>query len=443
MCDTFVALGNSTVDGSVLFAKNSDREANEAHEIELIPAADHGSDELLQCTYISIPQVQHTHAVLLAKPFWIWGAEMGANEHGLVIGNEAVFTKVPYEKGPSLIGMDLLRLALERAVTAEEALNQITTLLETYGQGGDCGFTHHLYYHNSFLIADSKTAWVLETAGKQWAAQKVKDVRSISNALTIEKDWDRASENLVSHAIEKGWCKNAQDFSFARCYSDFIYTRFSDAKPRQTCTFNSLKGMEGKITLEAMMTLLKSHQGGDHFDPSKGLFGADVCMHAGPGPVRNSQTVGSMVSHIKNNGNATHWLTGTSTPCLSVFKPVWMDAGMPEVGHSPTGKFDRASLFWNHEMLHREVLRNYPMRKPIIQEELDHLQKEFLDSVAEKDEMSAEIRYNYSKECFERSREADTTLLESIQSVSANSGVSSLYKKAWKSFNLKAGLKLS
>ncbi len=112
MCDTVVALGSATADGVMLFGKNSDREPNEAQQLLRVPAASHAPGSVVKCTYVEIPQVEQTFEVLLSKPFWMWGAEMGSNEHGVAIGNEAVFTKVPYEKGPALLVMDLLRLEL-------------------------------------------------------------------------------------------------------------------------------------------------------------------------------------------------------------------------------------------------------------------------------------------------------------------------------------------
>ena len=233
MCDTFVALADATADGSVILAKNSDREPNEAHEVVLVPAQDHEAGATVRCTYLEIAQVPRTHAVLLAKPYWIWGAEMGANEHGVVIGNEAVFTKVPHEDVDGLIGMDLLRLALERAATAEEAVEVITGLLEQHGQGGSCGHTSDLRYDNSFLVADPGGAWVVETAGREWAAQRVDSVRSISNAITLGRDADIVSTGLVRHAVDNGWSRSATQFDFSRDYSDFLYTRFSDARTRQ------------------------------------------------------------------------------------------------------------------------------------------------------------------------------------------------------------------
>ena len=292
MCDTVVATANVTASGVTLFGKNSDRDPNEAQHLLFVPAANHFPDSRVKCTYMEIPQIEHTHAVLLSKPFWIWGAEMGVNEHGVVIGNEAVFTKIPYKKeGDVLIGMDLLRLALERAATARAAVTVLTDLLAKYEQGGNCKFVGELYYHNSYLVVDPQEVWVLETAGPHWAAKQISGIYTISNGLTIGNEWDLASPNLVVHAIEKGWCKGADDFDFARCYSDPLYTRLNDCRHRCARTQLALQAQQGKITPNTLMSALRDH-GEDERNPDKSLMGANVCMHAGFGPIRISQTTG-------------------------------------------------------------------------------------------------------------------------------------------------------
>ncbi len=72
MCDTFVYVPKKENDSNIVFAKNSDREPNEAQAIIRIPAQKHKSVKL-QCTYIEIPQVQETYEVILSKPFQMWG----------------------------------------------------------------------------------------------------------------------------------------------------------------------------------------------------------------------------------------------------------------------------------------------------------------------------------------------------------------------------------
>jgi len=94
MCDTFGALASWTGTGVAIFGKNSDREPDEAQLVEAHPRRICRAGDTLKCTYITIPQVRATHAVLLCRPFWIWGAEMGVNEHGVAIGTAAIFTRV-------------------------------------------------------------------------------------------------------------------------------------------------------------------------------------------------------------------------------------------------------------------------------------------------------------------------------------------------------------
>lgn len=457
MCDTFVALSNATENGSVIFGKNSDREPNEAHELVIVPHAYHLEGETVKCTYIDIPQVAETNAVLLAKPFWIWGAEMGANEHNVVIGNEAVFSKIPAGKEPGLIGMDFLRLALERANTAFDALKVITDLLEEYGQSGNCGFAHKLYYHNSYLIADNHEAWVLETVDRHWAAEKVNDVRSISNGLTIEDKWNLASKDLVAFAIKRGWCKNEQDFNFRKCYSDFLYTRFSDSDSRVCRTRECLNIHNGDISVQKAMSLLRDH--GDEsvapYSPGRGITGAQVCMHASMGPIRGSQSTGSMITEIQGN-HAIHWLTGTSAPCTSIFKPVWLEAGLPRlfpidiaslddesksIGDeiiSPTGTYDKAKLWWKHEDLHREILRDHALLLREFKADRIALEAEFMDIVSKRGFLTKKSKLDFSQACFDVAWQSESEWIERIEPIKAVNRRGFIHKWAWNSFDRQA-----
>ena len=436
MCDTIVATPEATVDGRMWFGKNSDRHPNEAHEIIQLPAQDYPVGSRVKMTYVEIDQAAHTHAVLLAKPFWIWGAEMGCNEYGVAIGNEAVFTKVPYAKEDGVIGMDLLRLGLERGASAVEALKVMTELLERHGQGGNCGFGEPFHYHNSFIVADPKEAWVLETAGVHWAARRITGVYSISNGLGLGNEWDLASADLVTYAVKRGWCKGRDDFDFSRCYSDPLYTRFSQCRLRSQQTRERLQAGYGRLGAADLMATLRQHGTGDAWKPSSGLLGVNVCMHAGFGPVRHDQTTGSMVSRLEP-GSTLHFLTGTAAPCTSLFKPMWQDAALPDMGPRPVGKYDPATLFWRHESLHRLTLQDYSALAPLYQEERDKLELDFIARALAADAPAGQ-RAELAAACMAEASQAEAGWLQLVARQAPGKYPGWLYGKTWKAINNRA-----
>jgi dipeptidase len=326
MCDTMVSI---TPEG-VLFAKNSDRDPNEAQVIEWHAASDHPEGSTLECTWITIGQARHTHAVVLSRPWWLWGAEIGANEHGVVIGNEAVFTRGLSRRGrgenDGLLGMDLLRLGLERSHTAEEAVSTIVELLERHGQNGSCSHEHPgLRYDNSFIVADPRGAIVLETAARSHATEVVRGrSRSISNGLTIA--------------------------GFADAHADRLRGAVAQCALRRART-EELSGRARHVG--AMFEVLRDHGEGPlpRYHLLNGALAAP-CAHPG-GLLTSTQSTSSWVADLTDAPR--HWVTATSAPCTSIFKPVTV--GDPVVlGPVPANTFDPASLWWRHELLHRRVM---------------------------------------------------------------------------------------
>ncbi len=433
MCDSFVVLPSATEDGSTILGKNSDREPNEAQLLTWIPPADH-SEKTVSCTYIPISQVKETRGVLLSRPFWLWGAEMGVNDAGVAIGNEAVFTREPQTKEKKLLGMDLLRLALERATTAEQALEIIIALLHDYGQGGPCGFEDTLYYHNSFLIADKKAAWVLETAGDFWAAKRIKETYAISNGLTIGGEFDRSHPGLIDHAREKGWLKPGKDFHFAACYSDWFYTTFSGSRQRRRC---SLRNMKTPFSVSRAVSALRDH-GDDHYTPSNHVFMDKVCAHAAYPVTRHAaQSTGSLVARLSDEPMA--WITGTSAPCTSLYKPVWLGKPfLPDSAGVGEGVFSKESLWWQHERLHRVLLQDYAKRMEQIIEKRDTLQKNWMNE-AEKCTSPGKQR-QLTEKAFSEASKQEMEWLRTILPLSLRSRPNRLYRVYWKKQNQKAGM---
>jgi dipeptidase len=380
MCDTIVATSPATADHAVWFGKNSDREPGEAQVVEHLPARRYSAPAKLQCTCVEIPQAAQTYEVVISRPFRMWGAEMGANSRGVAIGNEAVFTRLPVPEA-GLTGMDLLRIALERSATAREALDLITRLIAEVGQGGLCGYRRKGFrYHNSFIIADPNEAWVLETADRFWAAEKARGVRTISNALTIGKEFDLIGDGVYEFAKQQGWCKSAADFDFARAFGDPFYRVMSGGELRRACTRRRLAQAEGRINRHDLFAALRDHAG---MRPIDGWRMKMPCAHASWQRARQSgQTTGSMVSCLRPN-DSIHWLTGTSSPCLSVFKPVLLGGELVSTGPPPGEGYDGESLFWRHEQLHRLALGDYAARRAMFEVARVELQAKALSATEE------------------------------------------------------------
>lgn len=433
MCDTFVAMPGITADRSVVFGKNSDREPNEAQVLQYVPPQKFPAGERVRVTYMEIPQAEETQGVLLSRPFWMWGAEIGGNGKGVVIGNEAVWTRMPLRKEGGLTGMDLLRLALERGGSAREALNVITDLLAEFGQGGRCGYLDRkLVYHNSFLIADPAEAWVLETAAHLWAARRVTDTASISNGLTIGEEIDLLHPDLIPNARKRGWLKKGQTFHFARCYGDWFYTTFSASRRRQCRTKALLDEKAGAVDPAYAMRILRDH-GDPEYRPDRHLLGNRVCAHAAnPLARKATQTTGSLVAHLES-GAHTFWVTGTAAPCTGVFKPVWLSGNvLPELGPDPGERYDPESLWWRHERLHREVIKDFPTRINSFSEERDGLEGEFLGSAAT---VAENARYFLTDEAFRRADRAEEAWLGSINAAPVPRSPGLIYRWFWRKQN--------
>jgi secernin len=318
MCDTLCAPGSA----GMVFAKNSDRPPGEVQV-----AWPFGRRTSAGCTlrtqYLSIGDAG-AHATFLSCPTWLWGAEHGVNEHGVAIGNERVSTiHAAAAAPPALIGMDLVRLGLERARTAAEAVEVMAALLESCGQGGIADAAHHEAYDSSFLVADPSGAFVLETAGSDYAAAPVPGGAAISNRLALGTEWTRASAG-VAPGGDFGRFRDAGDDTSHADVRLAASRRFLGSTPA------------GGLTPAATAAHLRDHGTGPWGAPGKArgpavpppsrvgrdFSGVTVCMHVRGRSVTAASLIAALPSGIDEGEPIRAWVA-LGSPCTSIYVPAF------------------------------------------------------------------------------------------------------------------------
>jgi len=417
MCDTWIAMSDATEARNIILGKNSDRPIFDCQPLLLYPRQEWPQNSSVRLEYVELPQARATFATLGSSPYWCWGYEEGINEYSLVIGNEAIFTKTFREAAQSrqhtpdlgLLGMDLIRLALERCRNASEAVDLMGRLVEQYGQFGSGVPTkdHALGgYDNSFIIADPNEAWVFEAVGKRWAAKRITAAfDSISNEPSIRTEWDRGSGDLEEYAIGNGWWPDSRPspFDFARAYID-------ERVPRQVSHIRSMRSKQllgeqsRRITPQWMMRIARDHYEdtflhGPYFDAADPDF-LSLCMHASPADFTWGNTASSCVAVLPKSHDALPvfwWAAGP--PCNGCYIPFFVHGSrLPEVV-SRAGTFgkrvarpDRAaedtfspdSYWWLFRQLLDKVKGDpvssvpglYPSRNRIVREHFDAIEQQ-------------------------------------------------------------------
>ncbi len=231
-CTVIVAGKKATADGSVL---NSHTDCGPDSRIRIVPGQQFPNGAVANVYWGllensrpindygrvlgTIPQVAQTYT-------YFHSAYSHMNEYQLCIGesttNQRPELQLTVDEGDQIMTIEQAQIfALQRCKTAREALELMTSLMETYGFLPSCGQDPELV-----TLADPDEVWVLEffavgkgwkkdsgTLGCIWAARRVPDdhVAIISNWSVIEEidlskpDEYKASANYQSVAIEHGW----------------------------------------------------------------------------------------------------------------------------------------------------------------------------------------------------------------------------------------------
>jgi len=364
-CTNILVSRGASSNRSVMITYSCDGEFHP--HLNITPAADHARGDSLEFRdgqgrlLGKIPQPPHTYKVVGLM-----------NEFQLVIGETTFSGRKELQNPKGLLHYwTLMKLALQRARTAREAISVITGLVETYGYRST---------GETFSIADPNEAWIMEIigpgpggTGAEWVARRLPEgyISCHANKARIStfplNDPDNClySANVKTFAIRKKYYDphSGEPFRFneAYCpdtprnrrYSDArVWSVFRRAAPSQHFSPAFQRGdttaepyplwikPDHKLSTPDVIALMRDHYEGTPFDMTKGVdagpFGSpnrwrpiswkvDSVEYAWERPISTQQTGFSFVSQsradLPNQIGGVLWygLDDTYTSCYMPF----------------------------------------------------------------------------------------------------------------------------
>jgi secernin len=235
--------------------------------------------------------------------------------------------------------MDILRAALASSENAKAAVDFICRFTEGNAQGGNGAYKGHLVYNNSYIVASSSEAYVVETAGHRWAWREIHGIGSISNAYSIEEDYTRLDPQTrkeIAPVNEQAACSDEADAgrkghkeSWRAHVESRFYLLFTRGDIRKAASYAALEAARGRIDASTIFGILRSHGAYDLNRPRRRNM-ESLCIHPGAFPVDSATTASFAVEYLPDDGDASRailWFTATAYPCLSIYKPILLDRG--------------------------------------------------------------------------------------------------------------------
>lgn len=404
-CDTMVAMPSATANGQVIFGKNSDRPQEEAQPLVMRRRKVHEGGEA-GAQFVNVPQARETFRHVGSRPFWCTGYEHGFNEHQVVIGNEALPTKLPVAPESKLVGMELVRFGLERATSAAEGVEVITGLVSQFGQGKFENSAGVRTYDNSYIIADPSEAYIVEAVGHDWAVRRIEDSGTISNVCTLGGADDRVSGSAQLNATSAGLFSagSSEDFSFSGTFADIGASAGGIA--RQCRTETLMNRHAGRVDTPTVMKILSDHSSGD--DPTEPFVDdvsgqLSVCLHRTEGEQRGVSAA-SLVADLCATGKRlpVYWC-GMYSPCMTLFLPTFIEGDVPAALAIGDGVPSDDSPWWKFYRLTQSGIAGGAERRTEIRAGWAPLQAELMESAYE--------MARSGKELHDAGREADAARL--------------------------------